>query len=653
MKRIPLLLLSLVALSVSVLAQNAKPFVIPELKSWTGGKGTYLVTPQTVLSAAPELHALSHDFCGQLESVLGTPLMMTDDAAIGGIRLELTTDDLLTDANEAYRILISPEGVRVEGGSVRSLRWGCQTVLQLLEQNRSLPCGTIVDEPEYAVRGFMLDVGRKFFDLDFIRSTLAMMSYYKMNVLHIHLNDNGFKQFYGDDWDKTYAAFRLESERYPGLTAKDGHYTKEEFRALQKEANERYGVTIVPEIDVPAHSLSFAHYMPELGSDKYGKDHLDLFNPKTYEVLDNLFDEYLSGDDPVFVNQYVHIGTDEYSNKDQKVVEQFRAFTDHYIRKVEEYGKRAAVWGSLTHARGETPVKVDDVLMYCWSKDYALTSEMINIGYDVIAIPDNWTYIVPAAGYYYDYLNIGALYNRWTPAVATANEVFEERHPQIKGGMFAVWNDHCGNGISAQDVFHRMYPATQTMATKMWAGKNTTIPFEVFDAKRKNISATPVGNLLGLPKGLLPGVIARVDSPKVGTLGLPMEDIGYNYRVSFDLKAGKNTKGTRLFSSRNSVVYLSDPESGRLGYERDGYRYTFDYTVPVDKEVRIAIEGTNRSTSLYVDGKLKQTLEIIPHPEDKHLDRPRFWVQTLVFPLAKLEPFEGTLRNLCVDYLGE
>lgn len=652
MKKTLFLLLTFVV-GFATFAQNAKPFVVPELKSWVGTKGYFWVTPQTSLSSSPEQKVLRDDLAQQLETLLGQPVVTAEATAQGGIILEQVIDADLTATNEAYRILITPDEVRIQGGNTGSIRWGCQTILQMLEQNRALPCGTILDEPEYAVRGFMLDVGRKFFDTNFIRATLKMMAYYKMNVLHIHLNDNGFKQFYGDDWDKTYAAFRLESERYPGLTAKDGHYTKAEFRALQKEANDHYGVTIIPEIDVPAHSLAFAHYMPELGSEQYGRDHLDLFNPKTYEVLDNLFDEYLSGEDPVFVNRYVHIGTDEYSNKDQKVVEQFRAFTDHYIRKVEQYGKVAAVWGSLTHAKGETPVKVDNVLMYCWSKDYSLTSQMIDLGYDIVSVPDNWMYIVPAAGYYFDYLNIRHIYNDWTPAVTVGGEVFEERHPKIKGGMFAVWNDHCGNGISAQDVFHRMLPATQTVATKMWTGRHVSLPFELFDTKRKALSAAPGVNLLGLPKGRIPATIAEVATPNPGLLALPMDEIGYNYRVSFDLRIGKNPAGTALFSSPYSTLYLCDPESGRLGYERDGYRYTFDYTVPIGRTVSIAIEGTNRETRLFEDGQLIQTLGIIPHPEDKHLDRPRHFVRTLVFPLAKFEPIHGTLRNLRVDYLGD
>lgn len=62
-----------------------------------------------------------------------------------------------------------------------------------------------------------------------LRDYVKMMAYYKMNTFQIHLNDNAFKQYYNHDWNKTYSAFRLECETFPGLTARDGYYTKKEF----------------------------------------------------------------------------------------------------------------------------------------------------------------------------------------------------------------------------------------------------------------------------------------------------------------------------------------------------------------------------------------------------------------------------------------
>ena len=125
-----------------------------------------------------------------------------------------------------------------------------------------------------------------------------------MNCFQIHLNDNGFKKFYGNDWSQTPAAFRLESTVFPGLATEGAHYSKKEFVELQMLA-EQYGVTVLPEIDVPAHSLAFTRYKPEIASKEYGEDHLDLFNPETYLFLDSLFAEYLGGENPVGVKKCI------------------------------------------------------------------------------------------------------------------------------------------------------------------------------------------------------------------------------------------------------------------------------------------------------------------------------------------------------------
>ena len=118
-------------------------------------------------------------------------------------------------------------------------------------------------------------------------------------------------------------------------------------------------------------------------------------------------------------------------------------------------------------------------------------------GYQLVSIPDGFLYIVPAAGYYYDYLNCQYLYNNWTPALI-GGERFEEQDPSILGGMFAVWNDHPGNGISVKDIHHRVYPAMQTLAVKCWTGALTQLPYELFDKQRKELSEAPGVNELAL-----------------------------------------------------------------------------------------------------------------------------------------------------------
>ena len=99
------------------------------------------------------------------------------------------------------------------------------------------------------------------------------------------------------------------------------------------------------------------------------------------------------------------------SNETQELVEKFREFTDHYIDLEEGYGKQACVWGALTHAKGTTPVKSENVIMNLWNPGFADPQEMISEGYQLISMNDQSVYIVPGASYYHDYLEEEKLYN--------------------------------------------------------------------------------------------------------------------------------------------------------------------------------------------------------------------------------------------------
>lgn len=630
-------------------AQNAKPFTIPELRLWNGSSGQFIMDDKVKILADPSSKKIAEIFIRDYYKASDTTLTVSSQSSGKSIYFGLDPELFIDHGTEAYSLSITPTEIQVMANDLKGLYWGSRTLLQLLEQSERIPAGEAIDYPEYEIRGFMLDVGRKFFPLDYLRDIIQLMSYYKMNTFHIHLNDNGFPEFYNNNWHNTQAAFRLESDTFPGLTSKDGYYTKEEFRQLQIDAIE-CGITIIPEFDSPAHTLAFSRYMPQLGSEEYGLDHLDLFEPKTYQFMDALWAEYIGGDNPVFIGEYAHIGTDEYSNKNQAIVEQFRHFTNHYIQEVERHGKKAALWGALTHAQGDTPVQVEDVLMYVWYNGYADPSVMMDLGYDIISIPDSWVYIVPAAGYYHDYLDLDLLYNKWTPA-QIGEQKFDERHPQIRGGMYAVWNDHPDNGISTQDVYHRLFSAMQVITAKTWSGEKASIPFQEWNTLRHKIGEGPGQNILGRPKKA--GVIYEATNPKQGTeLDIEPSDIGYDYRVSFDLLVELNNKGTELFTSDKATVYIADPINGRLGFRRDGYTYDFGYDLPKGEKVRVAIEGYFDRTALFINGEKISELATILHPDDAKLSKKRRWVQTLFFPLKKLEQFDGTLTNLKVEYLG-
>ena len=664
MKKLFVVVAALFCACMAFAEVNPKPFVVPELSSWTGAEGR--VSPSgRIVVLSPSLMEVAEALKADYQTMFSRDMAVIKakpKAKVMDGDIVLACVDKAELGDEGY-VLNVDGAIHVESATPQGAYWATRTILQISEQSasRSLPCGKAVDVPAYPLRGFMMDCGRKYIPMDYLDKLVKVMSYYKMNCLQVHLNDNGFKQYFGNDWSKTYSAFRLESEYFPGLEAKDGFYTKKDFIRFQKDAMKQF-VEIIPEIDVPAHSLAFTQYRPSLGSDRFGMDHLDLTNPEVVPFLDSLFTEYLTGKEPVFVGKRVHIGTDEYSNSDKQVVEKFRELTDHLIKKVESFGKQAVAWGALTHANGSTPVKSENVLMDIWYNGYADPVEMKKQGFKLISIPDGWVYIVPAAGYYYDYLNCQWLYGAWTPA-QIGGVKFEERDPDIVGGMFAVWNDHCGNGITVKDIHHRLMPAMQTLSTKCWTADSTRVAWEEFDYKRRFLSEAPGVDELARSLGRT-GKVSAIHPSRVIKPNTKLDwfgpEIGYNYTVSFDLVASEVNKGDVLFVGPNSKVYLAS-ESGHLAFEREGLINEFDYIVPKGQKVNISIKGTNRETVLMVNGQFRQSLYALTigsaqtnagaagASSDPYSAAKMYYQRTLVFPLEATGNFKGEISNLIVE----
>ena len=293
-QRIPFWALTFVALFVTVGANaasavdNPRPFVVPELTSWQGARGDFHPTGRIVVTDRAFL-PVAERFAADYAELFSSQLTVVQGKGRAGDIVLSRADRRDTLGAEGYRLAVG-ETATITAATAQGAFWGTRTILQISEQTRShaLPCGVATDRPAYPVRGFMIDVGRKYIPMDYLRQLVKVMAYYKMNTLQVHLNDNGFKQYFGNDWAKTPAAFRLESDFFPGLTARDGSYKKKEFRAFQREAAAQ-GVEILPEIDVPAHSLAFTHYRPSLGSEEFGADHLNLRNPAVVPFLDSLF----------------------------------------------------------------------------------------------------------------------------------------------------------------------------------------------------------------------------------------------------------------------------------------------------------------------------------------------------------------------------
>lgn len=663
MRRILFLLSLCVFFQGNILAQNAKPKVIPELQKWQGGEGFFEFSLKTKLSVHNNHKALQ-PYIDQFSKEISEEYhLQTGKSNI--VQFSIGAKHL---PDEGYIIDIKSNKIEVVAPNHKGVFWATRTLLQMFENGgMKLPVGKIEDYPDYPNRGFMLDTGRKFFTMDYLEKYVKLLSYYKFNEFQIHLNDNGFPVFFNNDWNKTYSAFRLESETYPGLTAKDGHYTKEQFRNLQKMGM-LYGVNVIPEIDIPAHSLAFAHYMPELGSDKYGKDHLDLYNPKTYEFVDALYKEYISGNNPTFIGPDVHIGTDEY---DKKETEKYREFTDKYLKYIQKLGKNVRMWGSLRWMKGNTPVTSDNVIVNAWSHDWTDPFQSEKEGYKIINTCDSWLYIVPAAGYYRDFLDEKWLYETWKVEQINSKETMPDGSKALLGAMFAVWNDHVGNGISQQDVHYRTLPAMKVLSQKMWK-KKTDIPFDEFKKLADGMNECPTVNILGrLEKGKThifdlitkPNNITMDNNQKMAILSnntyieTPISDISYNYTIAFDLNLSSHTKDESiLFSSDYSKVFVVKQKLGyRIAFARDGYNYQFSTLIPYDTWTNIEITADYKSTSLSVLGK-KEILGAIKQEFINSKNNRKsymYYQQTLMFPMKYIggkdnNSFDGKIKNITV-----
>ena len=292
------------------------------------GHGTFAFTKRTVLVADSSFTNEAELLLHQLRSEWGLALPLRTSTAIRArdvIRLVKTSGGL--GGAEAYVLEVTPKQVTLLAAQPTGIFRGTQTLLQLLtpEAGRGaratwkLPCVRIEDAPRFQWRGLMLDCSRTFQSIDYLKLTLERMALYKLNVLHLHLTDD--------------QGWRLEIKKYPELTAQgarfpakyneppshQGFYTQEQVRDLVGYAARRH-ITIVPEIEMPGHSLAALSVLPQLSctggpfeifpffkGPAITEDILCAGKEETFIFLRNVLDEVMG----FFPTEFVHIGGDE------------------------------------------------------------------------------------------------------------------------------------------------------------------------------------------------------------------------------------------------------------------------------------------------------------------------------------------------------
>ncbi len=211
------------------------------------------------------------------------------------------------------------------------------------------------------------------------------------------------------------------------------------------------------------HSLAFTKYRPDFRHPDLREDLLDLGNPEVTSFLETLWGEYLS------IIDDVHIGTDEYKNGS---AEDMKTFINHFNGYLKWHGKNPVrMWGCQDTIGGASGLD-RDLLVNVWYDEYCDPETAVKDGYNLINTQDSELYIVPFGETYRDFLDTQWLYENWTPNTFTSVK-FDIDHPQVKGGMFAVWNDAfaAGTHYTVNDIQDRVKPAMQVLSQKMWSGK--------------------------------------------------------------------------------------------------------------------------------------------------------------------------------------
>lgn len=639
---------------------NPKPRVIPEILQWKGGQGEYKLG-NTVTVACPDKE-LAQMFAADMEDVLGRKVRFVAPGAKADISFSVLKGGSL--GKEGYRLQVSKDGVRIGAATPTGLFWGTRTLLQMLRQTPgSVPCGTAVDFPRYQLRGFMLDVARTPYPLSYLKDVIRTMAWYKMNDLHLVINNNYiFHEHYVDNghdpFKESYAAFRLESKMKgkdgTPLTARDLFYTKKEFADLASYAR-KYGVNIVPEFDTPGHALSFTRLRPDLiykgpmNHEKRRCEMLDAANPETIDLVSKVFDEYMLKDPklgrPVFADcGVVHVGADEfYGDK-----EDYRHFANAVLSHALKRGYTPRIWGSLSAKPGKTPVVSKGVQMNLWSTGWMKAWEAVNQGYDVINTNDGALYIVPFAGYYRMDRNHKGLYDNWIPN-RIGNETLPSGHPQLLGGTFAVWNDETDimhTGYAPYDIWGIISGSMDVLSQKLWGTAKAPDTFEQHRELVTAIGNAPRTNPLYKWKDAQPFTVKPSSLPQK----LDKPALGPNYRLTMELelKAAPEGKEQVLLSAPEGEL-LAVMKDGTVGFRRDdSLEFSFGVKLPMGKKVKVEIAGEPEKTSLFLDGQPAGTA-VLKSFSDKSKDfieqfknRPKVHRSSFILPLKELgTSFQG------------
>ncbi|SDD71807.1 beta-N-acetylhexosaminidase [Niabella drilacis] len=483
-----------------------KPAIVPEPVSMVLGRGTFVLDAQTSLTVSPGT-GLDRYAPEWLREITGLSLPVKKDAAGGQQAIRLVLDPALTtpDHDEGYQLSITEHGVMLKARKAAGLFYGLQTIGQLLQlpsaletqHRRQLPVLEITDYPRFRWRGLMLDVSRHFFPKEFVKKYIDDMARYKFNIFHWHLTDD--------------QGWRIEIKSLPRLTeigawrvprtgqwwsydppqpgekpTYGGYYTQEDIKEIIAYAAERH-ITIVPEIDVPGHSLAAIAAYPYLSATGYlyavnpGSKFYNIedntLNPadeRVYGFLDKVFTEVAA----LFPGTYIHIGGDECTKlfwQRSAVVQDFmkqqgikteHELQSYFIKRVEKIlkkkGKKLIGWDEILEG-GLAP----DATVMSW-RGIQGGIEAAKQGHQVILTPNNNVYLDLYQGDpllepdTYSMLRLKTSY-QWDPVPQGVNGAL------VLGGQGNLWTESVPGGRHAE---YMTWPRSLALAEVFWSPKD-------------------------------------------------------------------------------------------------------------------------------------------------------------------------------------
>lgn len=419
--------------------------------------------------------------------------------------------------NDGYRLKVTPQGITLTANAPAGFFYGIQTLVQLLppaiasktekeEREWDIPAVTIEDYPRFGWRGLMLDVSRHFFTVAQVKDYIDQMVKYKFNLLHLHLTDDQGWRIEIKSLPKLteVGAWRVERtgtfgtfpKPQPGEKATyGGFYTHEDIKELVKYAAERF-VNIMPEIDVPGHSLAALASYPELSctpgeyyvspGDRFmvwpggGQHFYGLLdnticpaNEKAYEFLDKVFTEVAQ----LFPFPYIHMGGDEtarnFWEKNEKIkalmqkenLKDLDEVQSYFVKRVEK----------IINSKGKKMIGWDEILQGGLAPNAAVMSwrgmkggiEAAKMGHEVVMSPTDFAYI--------DYMQGDASIEPPVYATLRLKKAYQfEPLPDgvdaklIKGGQANLWTEQVYNMRHAQ---YMTWPRAFAIAEALWSPK--------------------------------------------------------------------------------------------------------------------------------------------------------------------------------------